>query len=275
LNLKSKSFKDVPYKFDQTILKVFGYEGQKKIKLIRVNCLRTAGVEIDDEFLSKVERGVNDTKLEESILRSKEKIFELAYCNPWDYFFTGTLDAKKYDRTDLDKFHKDLTQWIGNYNKNHKLHIKFLFVPELHSDGKSWHVHGFIYGLPKENLIQFKVGDKMGKTLAEKVARGDIVYNWTDYQEKFGFCDLEPIRNHEAVSKYVTKYMNKQLAKSVQELNAHTYYHSRGLKFADTIKKGSMDWCSITPSFVGKYCSFAWLDYSDAMLETLTSRFIN
>lgn len=202
-----------------------------------MNCLRTSGIE-DDEHLLKTERGTsNDTKLEESILRSKEKIFELAFCNPWNYFFTGTIDGKKYDRTDLEKYHKDLTRFIRLYNKKHKLSIKFLLIPELHSDGKSWHVHGFLYGLPESHLIRFKLGDKMGKVLADKVEKGNVVFNWLDYQNKFGFCDLEPVKSHEAISKYITKYINKDLAHSVQELNAHLYYHSRGLRFADTIKK--------------------------------------
>ena len=37
--------KDVKYKRDQTILKVYGYGENKKIKVIRMNLLRTAGVE--------------------------------------------------------------------------------------------------------------------------------------------------------------------------------------------------------------------------------------
>lgn len=44
----------------------------------------------------------------------------------------------------------------------------------------------------------------MGKAIADKVCRGDIVFNWKAYQKKFGFCDLEPIVNHEAVAKYLT-----------------------------------------------------------------------
>lgn len=110
-------------------------------------------------------------------------------------------------------------------------------MPEKHSDGTSWHIHGFLHGLPKEHLKQFVVGDVMGKGLAEKVKRGDVVYNWLPYAKKFGFCDLEPIKNPEAVSKYMMKYINKNLASSVKDLNAHLYYHSRGLNKAETIKK--------------------------------------
>ena len=267
-----QKLKDRAYNYDQTLFKVFGEGKDKKIKLVRMNYLKTSGVELED--IEYVRGTVNENKINESILRSKSKIFELAFCNPWDWFFTGTINPNKQDRTDLELFHKQLTQWLRDYNKKYKLNIKFLFVPEKHKDGKSWHIHGFIYGLPVEHLVQFQVGDKMGKGLAEKVMRGDIVYNWKAYFNRFGFCDLEPIRNHEAVSKYVTKYINKELANSVTELNAHTYYHSRGLKFAELIKKGTMIWEDIAPTYENDYCSVVWLDYSEELYNNLLNKYI-
>lgn len=267
-----QKLKDRAYNYDQTLLKVFGSGENKKIKLIRMNYLKTSGVELDD--IEYIRGQVNDNKINESILRSKSKIFELAFCNPWDWFFTGTINPNKQDRTDLELFHKQLTQWLRNYNRLNNLNIKFLFVPERHKDGKSWHIHGFIYGLPIEHLKQFQIGDVMGKGLADKVQKGDIVYNWLAYFNRFGFCDLEPIRNQEAVSKYVTKYINKELANSVTELNAHTYYHSRGLQFAELKKIGSMNWENIAPTYENDYCSVCWLDYTDELFDKLSNQFI-
>lgn len=263
--------KDTKYKYNQTLLKVFGTGENKKIKLITMNVLRTEGIEDENEF--RAERGtINDSKLADNISRAKSRIFELAFCNPWDYFFTGTLNPNLQDRTDLNLYHKQLTKWISNYNRLHDTNIKFLLIPELHEDGKSWHIHGFLYGLPVEHLKQFKVGDKMGKSLAEKVKNGDVVYNWLAYSKRFGFCDLEPIRNHEAVSKYITKYINKNLSNSVTELNAHLYYHSRGLQFADKIKQGSF--CGdISYTYINEYCSVSWLPYSNELLEELKKGF--
>ena len=263
--------KDVKYKYNQTIIKTYGYGENKKIKVITMNCLRTSGVEDDNELYS-LRGSVNDKKLDESISRAKSKIFELAFCNPWQYFFTGTLNPKLYDRTDLKKYHKDLTKWLANQGQKFGCKIDFLLIPELHTDGKSWHIHGFINGLPDTELKQFIIGDKMGKALAAKVAKGDIVYNWLAYQNKFGFCDLEPIRNAEAVSKYITKYINKNLATSVDELNAHLYYHSRGLQVSQTIKKGSMS-ANIKPTYKNDYCSVLWTDYTPKKLETILKSF--
>lgn len=238
-----------------------------------MDTLRNSGVE-DENDKGKARGTVNECKLDESIIRTKSKIFELAYCNPWDWFFTGTLDPRRYDRSDLKQWHKDLSQWLRNYNRLNKTDIKFLLIPELHADGKSWHMHGFFHGLPVDHLKQFCIGDKMGKGLAEKVKHGDAVYNWQAYQKKFGFCDLEPVKNPEAVSKYITKYISKNLATSVTELNAHMYYHSRGLKFAELIKTGYMlEDFEMQPAFTGDYCSVWWLPYSDELLHKLVDRF--
>lgn len=262
------------YKPDQTIVKVIGYGSDRRIKVVNVNMLRTEGIEDGEGHGTKGTAG-NEEKLMQSISRAKRTIFELAFCNPWDWFFTATLDPRKYDRTDLKKFHGDLTQWFRDYNKKHGISIKFLLIPELHSDGESWHMHGLIYGLPQDHLRQFVQGDVMGRGIALKVLKGDKVYNWDAYASKFGFCDLEPIRSAEAVSKYITKYISKSLHNSVTELNAHLYYHSRGLSTGEVIKKGTL----VAPSvpkwdYENEYCRIATLPYSDDLLDQLKSSII-
>ena len=257
-----KVFKDREFLYDETYAKLYECGNTKKVKLVLMKQVHNSSIEAPPKDCSN--RGqVNDEKLSENISRTKQKIFELAFCNPWQFFFTGTLDEKKYNRTDLEKYHKDFGKWIQNYNRLHACNIKFLVVPELHKDGTSWHWHGLWMGLPVEHLKQFKIGDRMGKAIADKVMNGDVVYNWSAYKEKFGFCDLEPIRNHEAIAKYVTKYINKELAKSVTTLNAHQYYRSRGLQGATKLKKEPIDWRSISPDFSNEYCKIKWWDYND------------
>lgn len=261
---------DRKYKPNQTLFKVYGEGSNKKIKLITMKGLRTSGIEDEDVDVSYT--GVNDSKLCNNITRARSKVFELAYCNEWDYFFTGTLDKSKYDRTDLEKFHKDIVKWIVNYNRK-GCNIKFLFVPELHEDGKSWHIHGLLSGLPVEHLHQFEIGDKMGKYIANKVKNGEVVYNWSAYAKKFGFCDLEPVKNHEAVCKYVTKYMNKNLGKSVSEIGAHLYYHSRGLKTSYCYAHGFSDYKFI-PDYENHYCKVVWLPYDEHLFEKIMDSFV-
>lgn len=160
--------KDREFLYNELYVKKFGFNGSYKYKITVMKCVKNSLVEIDDRVYSK-KCSVNDSKLLKNISRAKQKIFELAFCNNWEYFFTGTLDSKKYNRSDLEKFHKDFSLFIRNYNRNHNCNIKFLVVPELHSDKKSWHLHGFLKGIPPEDLFQFQIGDKMGKAIADKV----------------------------------------------------------------------------------------------------------
>lgn len=259
---------DTKYKYNQAVVKLFGYGDYKKIKITTMRCLRTAGIE-DDSEVKAIRGTVNDEKIEESIIRSKNTVFELAFCNPWELFFTATLDENKVikNRSDLDKFRKEIKDFFKYMRKKYGLKdLAYLLIPEHHEDNENWHMHGLIHGLPVELLHQFKIGDIMGKKIAEKVKKGEVVYNWLDYYNKFGFCDLEPIKNHEAVSKYITKYITKSMSSGVTELNKNTYFHSLGLKKAEIIKRG-FPLVDFEPSFQNDYCSISWLDYSEENAE--------
>ena len=101
-----------------------------------------------------------DGKFASSISRARSMVKEYGFCNPWNYFVTLTLDAKKYDRYDLGKFKADLQQWVRDERKRHKLiygregRLIVLFVPETHKDG-AWHLHGLVGGLPIEDTKLF------------------------------------------------------------------------------------------------------------------------
>lgn len=253
-----------------------GDGSSKKLKISKMKVVRNSGLEFEKK--KSPPGSVNDSKVDENIARARSKIFELGYCNPWQWFFTGTLDSKKYDRTNLEKFHKDLTQWIRNYNKKHGIKIDFLLIPELHQDGKSWHIHGLLNGLPADHLHRFQIGDKMGKALADKVRRGDVVYSWSSYADKFGFCDLEGVKNHEAVCKYITKYCTEELGRCVTEVGAHLYYRSRGLRTSELIKKGTAHaWSAplYNDGFSNDYCEVVWREVSsDADISRTIKKFI-
>ena len=223
--------------------------------------------------LVKLEK--NSVKLENNIARAKRTIFELAYCNPWDYFFTGTLSPALYERTDLVKAHKDLTQWLQNQGKKYHCKIDFLLVPELHQDGESWHFHGLMRGIPDECLIPFFENQKLPMSILEKLKKGDPVYNWPAYGAKFGFVSLEKVKNHEAVAKYITKYINKNLAHSVTEVGAHLYYHSRGLSMGYTIKKGVLlaDSTPFKFQWENDFCKLATFELNSKNLDMILASF--
>lgn len=109
----------------------------------------------------------------------------------------------------------------------------------------------------------------MGKYIADKVVAGETVYHWLDYDNKFGFNDLEPIKNREAVSNYVTKYISKNLQNSVREINAQMYYCSRGLNRAEIIKKGTMSANIVPVQYQNDYCSISWVDDNPLVIDTI------
>ena len=53
------------------------------------------------------------------------------------------------------------------------------------------------------------------------------------YARKFGFCSLSSIKNHEAVCKYITKYVTKELFS--RSCGERCYYCSKGLKKAELL----------------------------------------
>lgn len=260
--------REEPYKWNQGVLKNYG---GLKYKLVHFKVLRTSGLELPETKGITLARGeANDDKLENNISRAKATVMELAMCNPWDYWMTLTLDPKKYDRTNLQIFRKDFTRWLRNLRSRHGYDIKYLLIPELHQDGKSWHMHGFISGLPIDQLRLFDVfTEKLPPYIVKKRNLGYEVYDWPSYRFKFGFVDVEPIRSRDACSKYVTKYISKELDKTIQDLEANLYYCSQGLRRAEVMKKGTMVG-DLVPDFENDYVRVQWFD-ANQDLASLTS----
>lgn len=224
------------YLHDVAVLKRYG---DRKFKLTYFKQgLRQKG------FESKIERrtGVNDEKLDVNISRARSKVFEYGYCNEWDYFVTLTIDKRKYDRTDLKQYYKDFAKFLNNYSRSGNK-VNYLFIPELHKDGHSWHMHGFISGLPPEELTQNKNG----------------YLEWKPYRDRFGYMSIDKIRSREGAARYITKYVNKALQTSVKDVGAHLYYCSKGLKVAEEIKRGTLTE-SIPFNFENDYVKIAWFN---------------
>jgi len=182
----------------------------------------------------------NEEKLEASISRTRAAIYELALCNDWEWFVTLTLNPEYHNRKDLKKYKKKLSIFIKNYNRIHKTNIKYLLIPEQHADGQSWHMHGLMMGLPKEHLHEFTEQENLPIKILIEIKRGHKVYNWEAYAKAFGYITITEIRHIESVSKYITKYITKDLAKTRIGLNDHLYYCSQGLKRAEVLYQGQL-----------------------------------
>ena len=177
------------------------------------------------------------------------------------WFITFTLDSKKYDRADLKKFRKDLSRFIRNYRSKKGANVKYLLIPEQHNDGINWHMHGFLMGLPESHLRLFTLEDHIPHYIRDKLARGDMIYEWEPYSRKFGFCDIEPIRDLESTAKYATKYVSKAIDNGIIESYGHLYYASQGLKRATITARGYYDpSLNIQFEFENEYVQLKWYE---------------
>ena len=256
------------YKYNQAVVKDYGGVA---LRFSQHRTLRTRDIECDDDI--RPEKGsVNDEKLDNNLSRARSMLYEYAYCNPWDYFVTLTIDPAKYDRHDLERLHKDMGQFIRDYNKKHGISLKYLLIPEQHKNG-AWHEHGFIYGLPLGHLTPYTLADQpLPLYILKMLSKGQAVYRWQAYENKFGYCLLEPVRNQEHAAKYVTKYITKDLSRCVTELNAHMYYCSKGLKRAEVLKKGVLteNFANIVSiDYENEYVRVAWLSHDEDILKRL------
>ena len=197
-------------------------------------------------------------KLDAALSRARRAVLEYALCNDWKYFCTFTLDKEKYDRFNLDKWHKDFCQWIRDQRKKAKktgqdLDIPFLLVPEMHQNG-AWHMHG-LFGDITPLLIPFYCQRQQGLNVPDNLVDGGF-FNWPDYQRKFGFCSFGLIQNKVACGFYVSKYISKNLQDTCQGYGCHTYYPSRGLNRA-TLHGSVFSGCDFLDSFLVN--DFEWV----------------
>lgn len=252
---------------DYSFLKRYG----DRYKLVTMDYYRPAGYE--ENFIYKSDKNnisdENDNyeKLEQSISRARQRIFEYAICNKFDYFATLTLDENKQDRYDLDAYIKRLGQYIRDIRKSTGQKIEYLLIPEKHSDGKSWHMHGLLKGLG--DLRKFDISENIPKKMKDKILRyreeNLSLYEWVGYAERFGFSCIEPVRNLEACSKYITKYVSKEIGKGVNVRNKKMYYASRGLERAELIKKGMLEnKTEIVYDYLAEHCKIKWLTEEQA-----------
>lgn len=231
--------------------------GEAMYKLTSINCYRQKGFEDDNrKFTAKGEAG-NEGKLDNNVSRATSRIFELAYCNPWEWYATLTLDPQKYDRTDLGQYIKDLSQFIRDFRKKTGNKVKYLLIPERHQDG-SWHMHGFFMGLPVGELHAFTTTEHLPYHILKRLADGIQVYTWGAYAQRFGYSCMERIQNQEAVSKYITKYITKDTMRTITDLNAHAFYASKGLKSAEIIMQDMLAKAISSPDYANDYIAVKW-----------------
>lgn len=185
-----------------------------------------------------------NARFSQSISRTKARVFELAACNEFQHFCTFTQDEKLRDRFDLSDFRKDFAQLVRNINRGRETKIKYLLIPEKHKNG-AWHMHGLLSGLRPDDLRPFELTENIPERLKKMIRGGTAVYDWTRYRRAFGYFTCTEIESREACAKYVTKYISKDLQKTVREGGEHLFFASQGLKGRQTLIKNCADPCPV------------------------------
>ena len=158
---------------------------------------------------------LKDTESERSKIvsnyRAKQKIYELARSNDWEYFLTLTF-AK--DRYNYELLTEKLRNWINRTKKTYAPDMKYIFVPELHKDG-ALHFHGIVSNIGNLPLVDSGHTDKSGNT----------IYNIDCY--KMGFTTATKVADSGRVASYMTKYITKDLMSYAK--GKKKYWASRNL----------------------------------------------
>ena len=173
-----------------------------------------------------------DTRLD-NLKRAKEKIFDIAFINDFDYFVTLTFDDNIINSKDEDEVHRVMRNWFNNMVKRYN--FKYLAVPEFHKS-KRIHFHMLCSGdlnlidsgtvlIPeRENPVKISTADKICKD--KSLYR--TVYNLANWKNgfstvvKFNKCD-DNGQGTTAIAKYLTKYITKDLIKVLK-----SYYYAGG-----------------------------------------------
>ena len=149
-----------------------------------------------------------------SFNRTKQKIYDYARCCNWEWFLTFTFDPKKIDRYNFEICSKVIRKWLNNQKRNAP-DLKYLVVLELHEDG-AIHFHGLFADTGNIKFVDS----------GHKTKDGDIIYNLSKWS--YGFTTATKIKDVYRASKYITKYITKELC-SVSK-GKQRYYVSKNIE---------------------------------------------
>lgn len=174
--------------------------------------------------LNKLDDQLIESNSENARFSSYNRLVRIIQANPnLDWFFTGTLDPKKWVRNDFKGFYLPFSRFL-----QHK-RIKYVLVPEFHSDGQNIHLHGLFDSSIEQYLVPFCPDAHLPYYILNALEDGEDVRNFPDYQKRFGYVSVSHVRNPEAISHYVSKYILKSIKDSECRVSHRRYYCSKGL----------------------------------------------
>lgn len=179
---------------------------------------------IPDNFTKTYEDPDRSPEAEEhsrkvSLASTKNRLYNIARSNTWDWFITLTFDRNETDSSDYVAVTKRLQKFLNNLQQRSCPDLKYLIVPELHKDGIHYHFHGLLADC---GGLQFSYSGYDTKD-------GDPVYNILNW--KHGFTTATQITDTRRACSYITKYITKESQIFLKEKNR--YYASRNVNRTD------------------------------------------
>ncbi len=155
-----------------------------------------------EEITEPIEWSTEDN-FRRSVNRAKVRAFDIVMSNPeLNAFATMTIDPERCDRCSWDAIYPHLRTWLSN--RVSRRGLKYILCPEYHQDGEAIHFHMIC----NADALQYAPArTPKGYTVYRK---GKPVYNLSDWALGFSTMQLVPMDDpHEAVAKYIFKYMGK------------------------------------------------------------------
>lgn len=174
-----------------------------------------------NENFTKTYQNENRTEEQEkhsinvSYNRTKQKIYNLARSNKWEWFITITFDRTQTDASDYEQITEKLQNFLENLRKRKCPDLIYLIVPELHKDGTNYHFHGLLANCGN---MRFSYSGKSDK-------KGNMIFNMPDWS--FGWTTATRVADTARVSHYITKYITKISTRMLK--NKKRYYASRNI----------------------------------------------
>lgn len=194
-----------------------------------------------------------------SLKRTRKKFIDYAMNNPFEWFGTWTLAPREgRDRLSLPEACRAFALAVQHFNRKYYCNLSYIVIPEQHKDG-SWHFHGLMGNLPAEALVAFQRSRHNPPYIRSKLAKGEAVYKLQFFEDKLGWNTLEPIENKEAVIRYCTKYITKELLDAKVTKNTRLLIASQGLEkpargsCSEKIEKVLSEWyVTAVPTFTAR-----------------------
>lgn len=207
--------------------KIFVYDyGGGLYKLVK-GCFRESGWVENNPVTSKInDKFLKGSSSDAARSRARSRVYELAYCNDFEYFYTQTFAMQHVDRFSVEAITNKIQQNFKYFKKKHAPDFQYVLVAELHKNPMTkdalemkrvgryaLHLHGLIKGVPDKEIY-----------------KNDRGYFGVKYFDKsLGGSSISKVKGKDRVSKYILKYITKE---AVQFSNKYYYLCSRGLKRA-------------------------------------------